>query len=190
MGCLQIFRLCCFDARIYLRSFSILFLKKTHLEDKQCHVPVIGIYYCSFYWKEITISWFNFKKSFEIFKPVYAILQKTLLSFSNSRFWIHAPLLRNGAISEDRGNHKIWSQISKVYFMARDYPPPPPAFGLIYKGAIGQPRLTTSLCNLLKEILLEQRCYRLKLIGPGSCHGCWDHSRWCSDCHPRMPWCS
>jgi hypothetical protein len=27
--------------------------------------------------------------------------------------------------------------------------PPPPAFGLIYEGAIGQPRKTTSLCNPL-----------------------------------------
>jgi hypothetical protein len=28
--------------------------------------------------------------------------------------------------------------------------PPPPAFGLIYEGAIGQPRETTSLCNPLE----------------------------------------
>ena len=29
--------------------------------------------------------------------------------------------------------------------------PPPPAFGLIYEGAIGQPRYTTSRCNPLLE---------------------------------------
>ncbi len=30
-----------------------------------------------------------------------------------------------------------------------------PAFGLIYKGAIGQPRVTTSLCDPLLELLME-----------------------------------
>jgi hypothetical protein len=30
-------------------------------------------------------------------------------------------------------------------------PPPPPPFGLIYEGAIGQPRQTTSLCDPLRE---------------------------------------
>ncbi len=30
--------------------------------------------------------------------------------------------------------------------------PPPPAFGLTYEGAIGQPRLTASLCNPLMEM--------------------------------------
>jgi hypothetical protein len=29
--------------------------------------------------------------------------------------------------------------------------PPPPAFGLIYEGAIGQPRQTTSLCKPLGQ---------------------------------------
>jgi hypothetical protein len=36
--------------------------------------------------------------------------------------------------------------------------PPPPEFGLIYEGAIGQPRETTSLCNpLLLTILVERK---------------------------------
>ncbi len=30
--------------------------------------------------------------------------------------------------------------------------PPPPAFGLIYEGAIGQPRKTTSLCDALVQV--------------------------------------
>jgi hypothetical protein len=33
----------------------------------------------------------------------------------------------------------------------RPLKPPPPTFGLIYEGAIGQPRLTTSLCDLLSN---------------------------------------
>ncbi len=33
--------------------------------------------------------------------------------------------------------------------MAKTPHPPPPAFGLINEGAIGQPRLTTSLCDPL-----------------------------------------
>jgi hypothetical protein len=34
-------------------------------------------------------------------------------------------------------------------------PPPPPAFGLIYEGAIGQQRKTTSLCDPLALYSLE-----------------------------------
>ncbi len=33
--------------------------------------------------------------------------------------------------------------------------PPPPAFGLIYEGATGQPTLTTSLCNPLLDTVDE-----------------------------------
>ncbi len=35
-------------------------------------------------------------------------------------------------------------------------PPSPPAFGLIYEGAIGQPRWTTSLCDLLHWTLTSK----------------------------------
>jgi hypothetical protein len=41
----------------------------------------------------------------------------------------------------------------------RNHPPPhPPAFGpeLVYEGAIGQQRQTTSLCNPLGPIFLQQ----------------------------------
>jgi hypothetical protein len=42
------------------------------------------------------------------------------------------------------------------YSLAETSYPHPPAFGLIYEGAIGQPRLTTSLCDhLVKTILVH-----------------------------------
>jgi hypothetical protein len=34
----------------------------------------------------------------------------------------------------------------------RPHNPPPPPFGLIYEGAIGQPRKTTSLCDPLTGV--------------------------------------
>jgi hypothetical protein len=45
---------------------------------------------------------------------------------------------------------KFFSMVARfrVYSLA-ETPHPPPAFWLIYKGAIGQPRKTTSLCDLL-----------------------------------------
>jgi hypothetical protein len=45
--------------------------------------------------------------------------------------------------------------ISKVYLGPRNSPTPP-AFGLIYEGAIGQPRETTSLCEILPETIQRQ----------------------------------
>ncbi len=47
---------------------------------------------------------------------------------------------------------------------APQHPTPPPAFGLIYKGAIGQPRWTTSLCDLLILSLNNQLHYDEILI--------------------------
>jgi hypothetical protein len=39
--------------------------------------------------------------------------------------------------------------------------PPPPAFGLIYEGAIGQPRYTTSLCNPLVIMIVNKETNNL-----------------------------
>ncbi len=39
----------------------------------------------------------------------------------------------------------------QLYSLAETPQPPPPAFGLIYEGAIGQPRETTYLCNPVGE---------------------------------------
>ncbi len=40
---------------------------------------------------------------------------------------------------------------SCTHWLSPATPPPPPAFGLIYEGAIGQPRQTTSLCDPSEE---------------------------------------
>ncbi len=52
-------------------------------------------------------------------------------------------------------------QISKVYYgcthWMRPRNAPPPAFELIYEGAIGQPRQTTSLCDPLEEDVVESQ---------------------------------
>ncbi len=45
------------------------------------------------------------------------------------------------------------SQFLHPWLRARNSPPPP-AFELIYEGAIGQPKQTTSLCNPLLQQLL------------------------------------
>jgi hypothetical protein len=46
--------------------------------------------------------------------------------------------------------------------------PPPPAFGLIYEGAIGQSKKTTSLCNPLVQaalyIEMRERAYIVKFL--------------------------
>jgi hypothetical protein len=38
--------------------------------------------------------------------------------------------------------------------------PPPPAFGHIYEGAIGQPRYTTSLCDPQVQIKIKKLGFR------------------------------
>ncbi len=79
-------------------------------------------------------------------------------------------------------NHRLNMELSPKFIWApcahcthqlrpRNPPPPYPAFGLIYEGAIGQPRQATSLCDpLLSTHGSDQKCknyyvYR-KLKGP------------------------
>jgi hypothetical protein len=48
----------------------------------------------------------------------------------------------------------IWAPVySCTHWLRPRNSPPPPAFGLTYEGAIGQPRETTSLCNPLPASL-------------------------------------
>ncbi len=46
--------------------------------------------------------------------------------------------------------------------------PPPSAFGLIYEGAIGQTRLTTSFCNHLVYTVFEANIFTYLEINCGS----------------------
>ncbi len=57
---------------------------------------------------------------------------------------------------------KIQMRISTYWLRPRNSPP----FGLIYKGAIGQPRQTTSLCDPLLKIDLKGRYLREILSSP------------------------
>ncbi len=55
-------------------------------------------------------------------------------NFMGPQHWV-GPKIKYGA----RSPKFIWTPCAQLY------PFPPPPFGLIYEGAIGQPRLTTSL---------------------------------------------
>jgi hypothetical protein len=59
----------------------------------------------------------------------------------------------------------LQSYLSSMYSLAetpqRQPPPPRPIHGLIYEGAIGQPRLTTSLCHL--SAMIKFHTFLLKL---------------------------
>jgi hypothetical protein len=46
--------------------------------------------------------------------------------------------------------------------------PPSTAFGLIYEGAIGQPRQTTSLCDPLCTSLFSSACSEREVAGVNS----------------------
>jgi hypothetical protein len=66
----------------------------------------------------------------------------------------------------------IWAPCAQLCSLAEAPQPPPPAFGLIYEGAIGQPRYTTSLCDpLLAAVAVSDTkpvvflCCRLQLLG-------------------------
>ncbi len=50
----------------------------------------------------------------------------------------------------------IWAPCAQLYSLAETPAVPPPAFGLIYEGAIGKRRQTTSLCDPLHDGLQEQ----------------------------------
>jgi hypothetical protein len=54
----------------------------------------------------------------------------------------------------------------QLYSLAETPQSPPPAFGLIYEGTIGQPRYTTSLCNPLGSVIEYRIRYGSK--DPGS----------------------
>jgi hypothetical protein len=47
----------------------------------------------------------------------------------------------------------IWAPCAQLYSLAETPQHPPPAFGLICEGAIGQPRQTTPLCDPLGVLL-------------------------------------
>ena len=59
----------------------------------------------------------------------------------------------------------VWTPCAQLYSLA-ETPHPPPAFGLIYEGAIGQPRQTTFLCDLVLTRQLFSRTIVTNLQKP------------------------
>ncbi len=68
-----------------------------------------------------------------------------VLLFSLARGWGIEVKVKYGV----RSSKFIGASCAQVYSLAETPHPPPPAFGLIYEGAISQPRQTTSLCGPL-----------------------------------------
>jgi hypothetical protein len=66
----------------------------------------------------------------------------------------------------------IWaSMYSRTHWLRPRNYPPPPAFGFIYEGAIGQLRETTSLCNPLRTLTHLSQGQGVAVLGPAHVEG-------------------